>query len=197
MSFNIIFCFCFLASFSEAIPLQKGTTHDIIFPDDSDTLATYVPHCTNNRTFCEDVTMYPEHLFYPHLRNSTYEKEYFHYSDQDHLAERFHPDKENLICVSRTTRYHPKVACNSKNECKFVYNFDKYKQEITTEECVGETSCTHLQEFPRGVRTKCVQKYSDALLLVADGEGKPVWDVFWFPTACICAYGHVMDMNFT
>ncbi|XP_044259464.1 protein spaetzle-like [Tribolium madens] len=169
----------------------------IIFPNSLEEQETFVPKCSGNRTFCEDVENYPVNKFYEILKNTTYEEAYFipqSVAQEESIKNRKYKPTEFYICDSHIQIQYPRVAYNVKNEWKYVYNFDKYKQGVKTEECVGETACRSFGETP-AVRTKCVQKYSDILLLVADEDGKPVWDLFWFPSACLCAYEPIINFN--
>lgn len=92
-----------------------------------------------------------------------------------------------IISVNTNKEWQQKNARKFLNQQHFCFiNFF-----ITS----GDETCTSFLGTPQEVRTKCVQKYSDILLLVADKDGKPVWDLFWFPSACGCAYERIINFN--
>ncbi|KYB29243.1 hypothetical protein TcasGA2_TC032151 [Tribolium castaneum] len=171
----------------QASPAWQRNNH-IVFPNSLEEHETFIaPKCSGNKTFCEDVGHYPKNKFSVILENTTYGEDYFmpqSTAEEESIKNRLYGVTEYYICNSHVQTQYPKVAQNVRNEWKYVYNFDNYKQGVRTEECVAETACRSFQGTPREVRTKCMQKYSDMLLLVADEYGKPVWDLFWFPSAC-------------
>ncbi|CAH1374487.1 unnamed protein product [Tenebrio molitor] len=163
---------------------------------DKSIIVHHVPQCSNNRTFCEDVDFYPEIQFEEILQSSSYSygKEYFASQNHTSLTNRLYSKKENYLCSSSVKRQYPRVGYNVNKKWRFIYNLHGYKQGIVTEECVTNAACKFLPGAPANVKTKCSQKYTTVVLLV-DQEGKPVWDLFLFPSACVCSYEPIINFH--
>ncbi|XP_044259071.1 protein spaetzle-like [Tribolium madens] len=164
----------------------------LTFPDSAETengflYATVGPNC-RNRTFCEHTDNYPEKLFQQVLKNEKQYSQFFRNLEKlEPLITRDQKNNQNYVCLSRKSVVYPKVAYNMKNELKFIYNLDRYKQGVSVDVCVRNQKCKFYDNVKK-FKTMCRQKFVEKLLLTADADGKPYVDRYRFPSACVCSY---------
>ncbi|KYB24635.1 hypothetical protein TcasGA2_TC031906 [Tribolium castaneum] len=155
---------------------RKGLT----FPDSSEIggdflYETVVPNCQNH-TYCEHLDRYPNELFSKILKSR--EKEFSRYFQSMAVIEPIMSRNQDTscICASRKSIIYPKAAYNIKNNLKFIYNFDGYKQGVSVEVCVIKNQMCKFYEKVRKLKTRCRQKFVEKLLLTADENGRPYAD---------------------
>ncbi|XP_064211024.1 uncharacterized protein LOC135265469 [Tribolium castaneum] len=173
-------------------PAKMDDRKGLTFPDSSEIggdflYETVVPNCQNH-TYCEHLDRYPNELFSKILKSR--EKEFSRYFQSMAVIEPIMSRNQDTscICASRKSIIYPKAAYNIKNNLKFIYNFDGYKQGVSVEVCVIKNQMCKFYEKVRKLKTRCRQKFVEKLLLTADENGRPYADRYRFPSACVCSY---------
>lgn len=149
--------------------------------------------CSDNDTFCEDVTNYPEEQVKILVGSNSSALRFLQKNAQpdvsDSILHRKRPtevdEKEKRVCDVITKTVFPKAAKTSNNVWKYVVNADTtYKQGIEIEQCSKENSPCNLCTAEK---SRCVQKFIGRKMLVFDeNELDSYIDLFNFPAACIC-----------
>lgn len=191
----------------KTIPAIKDTYDDIssriIFPGQENVpvrTATnnLVPVC-KEKTFCENVTNYPEDLLNNIIKKSG-DLKIFTGSDVElDIAQRLDFDADYSLCNSNERIIYPKAAEAQNDKWYFIINIKNFTQGVRVETCSDEGGECNLigSSFIEGYKTFCKQNYIVQKLAVVAHDGKSITEeLFRFPTSCCCHsqfLGHTLD----
>lgn len=157
-----------------------------------------VPVC-KEKTFCENVTNYPEDLLNNIIKKSG-DLKIFTGSDVElDIAQRLDFDADYSLCNSNERIIYPKAAEAQNDKWYFIINIKNFTQGVRVETCSDEGGECNLigSSFIEGYKTFCKQNYIVQKLAVVAHDGKSITEeLFRFPTSCCCHsqfLGHTLD----
>lgn len=102
---------------------------------------------------------------------------------------------EESVCRKVPRVIYPQMAKNQANQWVYVVNEVEYTQAVVAEICEKPGKpCTHLENMPMGMYSRCKQKYSYKRLLALHPTEKRTYpDAFKFPSCCSCYIKYLDD----
>lgn len=164
--------------------------HNVLAPKLS---ATGRPACVQSPddTFCEIVDNYPNKSSIKTEMDLSPQQFNDIFGPKEIDARKSYVDPESdeeSVCRKVPRVIYPQMAKNQANQWVYVVNEVEYTQAVVAEICEKPGKpCTHLENLPMGMYSRCKQKYSYKRLLALHPTEKRTYpEAFKFPSCCSC-----------
>ncbi|KAK9874700.1 hypothetical protein WA026_005520 [Henosepilachna vigintioctopunctata] len=195
--YSNVFLILFSKPCTSAYAKKRENAPASVFPDDGKAQSIFVPKITSSScselgNFCEDAEGYPDTYVDTKLTEEAEKHKYMFRLHGDAIAARS-MEVDDFFCATKTQLKFPKVARNSKNEWKYIFNTHNYKQGILVKYCHREGSACL---FSVGLfKTSCKQKYASRIMLTISYNGSLEADSFNQPVTCCCSLKPLIAWN--